>query len=112
VSRVSVVVPNYNGERLLPACLDALARQTQSADEIVVVDDASTDGSCALIRRRYPQVRLLPLPANSGFCHAANAGLRAAQGDIRRPDSAPARCFFMTGGTWSTPPAYSYEWTA
>ncbi len=41
---VSVVIVNWNGARLLPACLDALLVQTRPADEIVLVDNGSTDG--------------------------------------------------------------------
>ncbi len=80
--RISVIIPSYNGAALLPACLDALLGQTLPADEVIVVDDGSSDGSCALVRARYPQVTLLALPANGGFCRAANAGLRAAGGEL------------------------------
>ena len=79
---ISVIVPNYNGAALLPACLEALAAQTLPAGEIIVVDDGSTDGSRDLVRTRFPQVRLVALPDNGGFCRAANAGLRAARGQL------------------------------
>jgi len=78
----SVVIPNYNGHDVLPTCLDALLHQTRPPDEIIVVDDASLDNSPALVRERYPQVTLIVMPVNGGFCRAANAGLRAARGDL------------------------------
>ena len=79
---VSVVIPNWNGARLLPACLDALAAQTHVPLEVILVDGASTDDSVALVRARYPWVRLLELPRNRGFAGNANAGIRAARGAI------------------------------
>lgn len=79
---LSVIIPNWNGARFLPACLNALAQQTWSLLEIIVVDNASSDDSCVLLRRDYPQVRLIELPRNLGFTGACNAGLRAAKGDL------------------------------
>ncbi|GAF96873.1 unnamed protein product, partial [marine sediment metagenome] len=46
---ISVVVPNWNGEHLLRACLDSLRRQTLSDIEVIVSDDGSTDGSIELL---------------------------------------------------------------
>lgn len=78
----SIVIPNWNGARFLPACLDALARQTYPALEVLVVDNASSDGSQDLVRARYPQVKLIELPENRGFTGACNAGIRAAAGEF------------------------------
>jgi GT2 family glycosyltransferase len=78
---VSVVIPTWNGATHLAACLGALARQTRPADEIVVVDNASTDGTMALLRDRFPAVRLVVNRANAGFAQATNQGILAARGD-------------------------------
>ena len=78
----SVIIPNWNGARYLPACLDALRRQTYPAFEVIVVDNASTDGSRALLQRDYPEVRLLALERNRGFAGGVNAGIRASRGEI------------------------------
>jgi GT2 family glycosyltransferase len=78
----SVVIPNWNGAGFLPTCLESLAQQTHPRLEIIVADNASRDGSQALLRERYPHVRLLELPTNSGFTGACNAGMQAAQGQI------------------------------
>ncbi len=78
----SIVIPNWNGARFLPACLDALARQTYPGLEVLVVDNASSDGSQDLVRVRYPQVKLIELPENRGFTGACNAGIRAAAGEF------------------------------
>jgi GT2 family glycosyltransferase len=78
----SVVIPNWNGQRFLQTCLDALLAQTHSPLEIIVVDNASHDGSQAYLKTHYPQVRLIELPENRGFTGACNAGMQAAQGEL------------------------------
>jgi GT2 family glycosyltransferase len=78
----SVIIPNWNGAKYLPACLDALAGQTHSAAEVIVVDNASHDGSQDLIKSRYPSVRLIELAENRGFTGACNMGIKAATGDF------------------------------
>jgi GT2 family glycosyltransferase len=78
----SVVIPNWNGIHHLPVCLDALRAQTYPNIEVVLVDNASTDGSQAFVSERYPEVRLLALDHNRGLTGGNNAGFRAAQGEI------------------------------
>jgi GT2 family glycosyltransferase len=80
--RASVVIPNWNGAAHLPACLDALQRQTCTGFETIVVDNGSTDGSLDLLTERYPDVRIVALPHNRGYAGGCNAGLGAADGDI------------------------------
>lgn len=77
---LSVIIPNWNGARFLPTCIDALLQQTYPAIEIILVDNASHDESLALMRDQYPQVRLIVLDHNLGFTGACNAGLKAATG--------------------------------
>jgi GT2 family glycosyltransferase len=81
--QASIVIPNWNGGRHLPVCLDSLRRQTFRDFEIIVADNASSDGSQALLARDYPEARLVALDRNYGFAGACNAGLRAASGEIR-----------------------------
>ncbi len=80
----SVVIPNWNGrdllEKYLPSVVTALAGNP--ANEIIVVDDASTDGSAAFVREHFPGVQVIALPNNHGFGGASNAGFRAAKNDI------------------------------
>jgi len=76
----SVVIPNWNGLRFLPVCLDALAAQTYPNVEVIIADNASTDGSQAFIRQNYPAVVLVELSENRGFTGACNAGMQAARG--------------------------------
>lgn len=61
---IDVIVPNYNGSALLPVCLNSLRAQTRRDFVVTVVDDASTDNSLALLRSRYPEVRVLALAQN------------------------------------------------
>jgi GT2 family glycosyltransferase len=76
--RVTVVIPNWNGERFLRLCLDSLRRQTFPDFETVVVDNGSSDGSLSLVKRDFPEVRALALGKNRGFSAAANAGIEAS----------------------------------
>ena len=75
---VSVVVVNWNGERYLDACLASVAALEGGVDEVIVVDNASTDGSLALLRERHPAVKVVRLERNDGPAPARNAGMRAA----------------------------------
>ena len=79
---MSVIVPNYNGARFLPTVLDALRRQTFGDFETIVIDDAGTDESVALVERDYPDVRLLVNRRNMGFVRACNIAADAADGRI------------------------------
>jgi GT2 family glycosyltransferase len=73
--RVAVVVPCWNGRRWLPGLLDSLAAQTRPPDEVLVVDNGSTDGSLELLAERG--VATLALGRNTGFAAAANRGVEA-----------------------------------
>lgn len=77
---VSVVIPAYNRAHTLPRALDSALAQTLPAQEVIVVDDGSQDGTEALIRQHYPQVRYLH-QSNGGVSRARNRGIDAARGD-------------------------------
>jgi GT2 family glycosyltransferase len=77
-ARCTVIVLNFNGEQLLPACLDSLRRQTGAPIDTVVVDNASSDGSAQLVAQKYPSVRFIALERNSGFSIANNVAMRNA----------------------------------
>jgi GT2 family glycosyltransferase len=74
---LSIVVVNWNGAAYLGACL---ASGRGASREIIVVDNASSDASEALVRAEFPDARWLANEANLGFARAANRGLRAARG--------------------------------
>ena len=73
--RATVVVVNWNGAHLLPACLEALRRQTAMDAHVWVVDNASSDGSRELLARDFPEVRVLANPDNRGFAGGNNTAL-------------------------------------
>jgi hypothetical protein len=80
---VSIIVVNWEGEEWLARCLSSLqlsARHSGRACEMIVVDDASTDGSVALVRERFPKAVLLANPHNRGFAWAVTRGVLAARG--------------------------------
>ncbi len=76
----SVVIPNWNGRDLLEKYLPSVI--AAHPDEIIVVDNGSTDGSAGFVRATFPQVTLLALDRNLGFGGGSNAGFRAARNDI------------------------------
>lgn len=78
----SIIVCSLNGERVLPMCLASLARLTGPAHEVIVVDNGSTDATPDIVRRDYPQFRLLQTGRNLGFAGGNNVGLQAARGRI------------------------------
>ncbi len=81
--RLSIVIVSYNAVGDLERCLQSLADAPPATPhEILVVDNASTDGSADRVRSRWPAVRLLVLPANLGFAAACNHGIRATSGDL------------------------------
>lgn len=75
---ISVVVPLYNKATYIKATLASVIAQTVRADEIIVVDDGSTDGSGDLVRSGFPQVKVLTQP-NQGVGAARNRGLTEAR---------------------------------
>ena len=77
----SVIIPNWNGIRLLPTCLNSLRRQSVTDFETIVVDNGSTDGSPEMLARDYPWVQVIALPRNLGYAGGCNVGLRAAHGE-------------------------------
>lgn len=76
--RVCAVVVTYNRREMLVECLRALQAQTRPPDEILVVDNASTDGSPDLVRGEFPGVELMALEENVGGAGGFHAGMRAA----------------------------------
>jgi glycosyltransferase involved in cell wall biosynthesis len=94
---LSVVLPNYNHATLVGRALAALLRQERAADEIIVIDDGSTDDSVAVIERiaaTAPAVRLLRNPSNIGVIAALQRGLQEARG---------AYVYFAASDDWVLP---------
>jgi glycosyltransferase involved in cell wall biosynthesis len=82
---LSVVLTSYNYARFLPAALTALAAQTRQPDELIVIDDHSSDDSVAVITSflgRFADARLVRNPANLGTIANLNRGLELARGSV------------------------------
>jgi len=77
---ISVIIPTWNRAGMIPRALDSVMVQTLAADEVIVVDDGSTDDTVDFIRRAYPGVRLL-VQAHGGVSAARNCGIREAAGN-------------------------------
>jgi N-acetylglucosaminyl-diphospho-decaprenol L-rhamnosyltransferase len=79
---VSVIIVSYNTRELLRECIESiLCEQGDGLGvEVIVVDNASADGSAAMVAERFPQVRLIANPDNRGFGAACNQGLEVARG--------------------------------
>ena len=106
--KLSVIVVSWNTEGLLGPCLTSLFSQDLTVPfEVIVVDNASTDGSADMVRRRFPQAEVMASPENLGFAKANNLALERASGeyvlflnpDTIIPDSRtlPAWLHFMDG---------------
>jgi len=79
---ISAIVLNYNGEKVIRVCLASLLNQTYKNMEIIVVDNASSDGSLAIVRQEFPCVSLIVNKTNLGFGGGNNVGIAAARGEF------------------------------
>src|SRR5471030_135743 len=77
---VSVIIVNYNGERLLKDCLGSLNAQTFRDFETVFVDNGSKDNSIAVARELMPEIRIVTLSDNTGFTGGNNIGFKESRG--------------------------------
>lgn len=82
--KVSVIIPNYNGEKYLPECLGALKKQDFVDFDVIVVDNCSEDGSLEAIEECSEglSVRVIALDNNYGFARAVNEGIKASDAEF------------------------------
>lgn len=76
VAEVTVIIPNYNGIKYIKQCLDSLMDQSFTDFHTIVVDNFSEDESLSVIENEFPQVELVKLSQNFGFCRAVNEGIK------------------------------------
>lgn len=79
---ISVLIVNYNGAKWLAGCLSSLLAQTYRSFEILVIDNASSDNSRALLETQFPTVKLIRSQTNVGFAAGNNLGLTSARGAL------------------------------
>lgn len=77
---VSVIIVNWNTRDLLRGCLASITAETRARHEVIVVDNASRDGSAGMVRAEFPDVLLIANAENRGFAAANNQGLAVARG--------------------------------
>lgn len=91
--KVALIIVNFNGGALLEQCLAAVCAQTRPPDRIILVDNASEDGSAEQAQARWPVVELVALSTNQGFAAANNAAIgRCSDCDwiaLLNPDAFP-----------------------
>lgn len=78
---ISVIIVNYNGRHFLDACLSSLLAQTFQESEIILVDNASSDGSAEYVHNQFPSVIVVQNEENRGFAGGINDGIQVASGD-------------------------------
>jgi GT2 family glycosyltransferase len=88
---LSIIIVNFNVSHLLDICLESIHRTVQDKRyEIIVIDNASTDGSIEMLEEKYPTIVLVKNKRNEGFSKATNQGIRLAEGSyvlLLNPDT-------------------------
>lgn len=79
--RVAVVIVTYNGKPYIADCLRSLFSASEDKPEVIVVDNASTDGSAEVVRSEFPDVRVISAQSNLGYGAACNQGALASQSE-------------------------------
>lgn len=95
--KISIIIPNFNGKKLLEKNLPRVLKL--SADEFIVVDDASTDKNVEFLVEKYPQIKIIKNDKNRGFIKSVNRGVKESFGDLiilLNNDVAPALDFTDT----------------
>ncbi|MGQ9640379.1 MAG: glycosyltransferase family 2 protein [Candidatus Bathyarchaeia archaeon] len=92
--KVSIIVLNYNGKKYLKNCLDSLRKQVYPNYEVIMFDNASTDGSVNYVRENFHWVKIIENPTNLGYAKANNEAEKAASGEY---------LLFLNVDTWVKP---------
>jgi glycosyltransferase involved in cell wall biosynthesis len=80
---LSLIIPNYNNEEYLEDCIESVVSQTRKPDEVIIVDDASTDNSINIIKkfeRKYDFIKLIKNKKNRGVVYSRNKAIKLAKG--------------------------------
>ena len=79
MDRITVIIVNWNGKKILSKCLEGLKKQVYQDFSTILVDNGSIDGSIEFVKQCYPEVKIMALPENIGFAAANNVALRNIQ---------------------------------
>ncbi|MEK6960588.1 MAG: glycosyltransferase family 2 protein [Nanoarchaeota archaeon] len=77
---VSIIIPNWNGQDMLEKCLASVFKQDFDDFEVILVDNASKDGSVGMVKKRFPAVKIIQNSENFGFAKGCNIGVAKAKG--------------------------------
>lgn len=80
--RIAIVILNWNGCEMMRRFLPSVVRHSADCAEVIVADNGSTDDSCAMLRREFPEVGLITLPENYGFAEGYNRALRGLEAEF------------------------------
>jgi GT2 family glycosyltransferase len=92
--RVNVIIPNWNGMKWLPGCLEALASQDFKDFAVTLIDNGSNDGSVDWLTETYPDIQIIQFPENRGFAVAVNEGINQTHAEyvvLLNTDTVPRR---------------------
>lgn len=107
-ARLTVIILSFNGMDHLPGCLESIKRQSFHQFNLIVVDNGSTDGSAQYVTDHYPDVTVVRLEKNLGFCEGMNVGIRQATGELvlllNQDIVLDPECFRSLLNTWDNPP--------
>jgi len=101
--KVSVIIPHFNTikllEKNLPTVIQATQNELNNIVEIILVDDGSVDDSAKMVKKRFPEIKVIRHKINRGFSAAVNTGARHAKGDLLvllNTDAVPSRDFLVS----------------
>jgi len=78
MKKVSIIIPTYNGLKVLKKCLESLKKTDYKNLKIILVDNGSSDGTISFIKKNYPSIEIIALNKNYGFAYAVNKGIKKA----------------------------------
>lgn len=96
---VSIIIVNWNAGKYLKDCIFSLENQTYENFEIIMVDNASSDGSVEFVEKNFPKIRIIKNKSNVGFAEGNNIGIRNSTGDVIalfNPDAKAERNWLST----------------
>lgn len=80
MTQISVIIATYNSGAFILSCLDSVFKQAMPETEIILIDNASKDNTVSLVRKKYPQIKIIENKINFGASRARNQGLTIAKG--------------------------------
>ena len=81
VTKISIIILNWNGKKITSGCLKSIKNQSFKEYEIIVVDNASSDGSQEYFKKKFPKVKLIENKENLGYAGGNNIGIKKANAD-------------------------------